>query len=218
MDRRQAVNLVKAVPQWRVALSIVLLGMALGSGTALAGGYGAYLESEFSFAKIDDNGVHRDFDAKMGGLGFIWDGNIAVDELLNYRLSFGYRVGRRFLDAHSNETVNGLTFDQTLGMAPFRNSRFRVWGGPSLRFSVDWYSSAGDLDIVDVAIGIGPRIGVNYHLNEKISLTTSLSYHYMYLAENIESNGSNETFDGPQHIVGLRVGILFRGEDDIWDD
>ena len=211
-------NAAKTVALLRVALSVVLLGMGFGSETAVAGGYGGYLEGEFSYGELDDHDLHRDFDAKMGGLGLIYDGNIAVDELLNYRLAFGYRLGRRSLDEHSNETVNGLTFDQTIGVGLLRNSRIRVWGGPSLRFSVDWYSSTGDLDIVDVAIGIGPRVGINYHLNDRISLTTSLSYHGMFLSENVESNGSNETFNGPQHIVGLRVGVLWRGEGDAWGD
>ena len=202
----------------RVALVVVWLGLGLGSETALAGGYGGYLEGEFSSAKLEDNSLNRDFDADMGGLGFMYDGNIAVDQPLNYRLAFGYRLGRRSIDGLSNETVNGLVFDQTLGYAPLRNSQFRLWGGPSLRFSVDWYSSVGDFDIVDVAIGIGPRVGVNYHLNDRISLTSSLAYHYMYMSENIESNGANETYRGPQHMVGVRIGILWRREGDAWGE
>ena len=211
---------MKTSPLWRFALCLALLGLGLElglqPGTARAGGYGGYLEGDLTFAKLKDGDLHRDFDAMMGGLGLLYDGNIAGNELLNYRLAFGYRLGRRIIDGQRNETVNGLTFDQTLGFGLLRNSRIRIWGGPALRIDVDWYSSSGDRDIVDVSIGVGPRVGINYHLNDRISLTTSVAYHLMYLSENIESNGANETFDGPQHIVGLRVGVLWRGEDDLW--
>lgn len=198
-----------------VVATLSVLG--LGAGTAHAGGYGGYLESEISSSNIDDGGRDRAFDAEMWGLGVMWDGNIAVDELLNYRIEFGYRLGKRDLDEHSNETVNGITLDQTLGVGFFRRSLFRVWAGPSVRLNFDWYSSAGDRDIVDVAIGVGPRVGVNIHLTETISLTTSVAYHYMYLSELIEFDGLNKTVDGPQHIVGVRIGVLWRGEDDVWD-
>lgn len=208
--------------KWKAVTLLRVVAMAfvwVASGSAAhAGGYGGYLESEISNSKIDDHGLDRGFDAEMWGLGFMYDGNIAVDELLNYRLNIGYRVGRRDLDEQPNETVHGLTMDNTLGLGFFRNSRFRVWAGPSVRLSFDWYESPGDVDIVDVAIGIGPRLGVNVHLTDTISVTSSVAYHYMYLSELIESNGINRTVDGPQHMVGVRIGVLWRGEDDIWED
>ncbi len=200
----------------RVALAVAMLGF--GSGVAQAGGYGGYLEGEFSFSGINDHGVDRGFEAQMGGLGLIYDGNIAVDELLNYRLGFGYRLGSRDLDDGGTETVNGLTLDQTLGLGFLRNSLVRVWAGPSLRLNFDWYGNAGDVDIMDVSIGVGPRFGVNLHVTDRISLTSSVAYHYMYLSENLESQGLNQTIDGPQHMVGLNLGILWRSEDDIWGE
>ena len=87
-----------------------------------------------------------------------------------------------------------------------------------MRLNFDWYSSAGDVDIVDVAIGMGPRVGLNLHLTDTLSVTGSVAYHYMYLSENLESEGLNTTVDGPQHIVGFRIGILWRAENDVWDD
>ncbi len=206
----------KTVPLLQVVLTAALL--CFGVGTARAGGLGGYVESEFSTSNINDHGRDRGFDAAMGGLGFIYDGNVAADALLNYRITFGYRLGRRDPDEEKNETVNGLTLDQTLGFGLLRNSRMRVWGGPSIRLNFDWYGRAGDIDIVDVAIGVGPRVGVNVHLGDRISLTTSVAYHYMYLSELEESNGINRTIDGPQHMVGIHLGILWRSEDDVWGD
>jgi hypothetical protein len=206
------------VPLWRIALSIALLVLVLEPGTAWAGGYGAYLETEFSEAELTDDRLDRDFNAKLGGLGMLWDSHIAADNLLNYRLGVGYRLGRRSIHRQDNETVNGFIFDQTIGVSLLRSSRFRVWAGPSVRFNVDWYSSQGDLDIVDVGIGFGPRIGANYHLTDRLSLTSSLSFHYAFLSENIENSGSNQTYEGSQYIVGLRLGVFWRGEYDNWDE
>ncbi|MCP4036739.1 MAG: hypothetical protein GY733_07375 [bacterium] len=200
-----------------VRVIAILFVLVLGAGPALAGGWGGYLEGEFSNSKIKDHGIDRGFDAAMGGIGALWDSDISTADLLNFRLGAGYRLGERDLDEAKDETVNGLTLDATIGYGALRRQTFRVWGGPSARLNFDWYGSAGDVDVVDVAIGIGPRIGVNLNLGERLTLTASTSYHYMYLAEQIESNGSNRTVDGPQHMFGVRIGLLWRGEDDLWE-
>ncbi|MFT5444366.1 MAG: hypothetical protein ACI8W3_003421 [Myxococcota bacterium] len=206
----------KAVQLLQVLLTLALLGFA--APAAHAGGKGVYLEGEFASSNLDDHGINRSFDAKMGGLGFLYDGNVEADNALNYRLQFGYRLGKRELDKHSDQTVNGLTLDNTLGYGLLRSELVRVWAGPSLRLNVDWYSSVGDVDIVDVGVGIGPRIGMNMHLTDTLSLTTSVAYHYMYLSELLESEGVNRTIDGPQHIVGVNIGFLWRGVNDVWED
>lgn len=213
MSRAKRVPLLSVIS---ILPILALLGFA--AATARAGGIGGYVEGEISTSNLNDHGLDRGFDAAMGGFGFLYDGNIATDELLNYRLAFGYHVGDRDFDEGGSETVNGFTFDNTLGFAALRNSRFRIWGGPSLRLNFDWYEVSGDVDVVDVAIGIGPRFGVNVHLNDQISLTTSFAYHYMYLSELLESQGFNRTIDGPQHMVGINLGVLWRSEDDLWED
>jgi len=190
--------------------------LAWGVGPAYAGGFGGYLEGEFSNSQIKDHGVDRGFDAAMGGIGFLWDSDVSTADPLNFRFGFGYRVGERDLDEGGDETVNGLTLDSTIGYGAFRNEAFRLWGGPSLRLNFDWYSESGDRDIVDVAVGIGPRLGINFHLGGRLTLTASASYHYMYLSEQIERRGFNRTVDGPQHMFGVRVGMLLRGRDDLW--
>ena len=200
----------------QLMLTLAILGNA--AETARAGGFGGYVEGEYATSKIDDHGIDRGFEAGMGGLGILYDGVTAADKLLSYRFSFGYRVGDRDFDEGGSKTINGFALDQTLGFGVLRSSRYRAWGGPSLRLNFDWYESSGDVDIVDVSIGIGPRLGINLHLNEQISLTTSIAYHYMYLSELIESNGFNRTIDGPQHTVGINLGVLWRSKDDIWDE
>jgi hypothetical protein len=107
-----------AVKLLRVVVPLVgIVAVGLYAATAHAG-YGGYVEGEFSFSKINDHGLDRGFDAQMWGIGVMYDGNVVADKLLNYRLEVGYRVGERDfdLDKLSDETVNGFTIDQTLGM------------------------------------------------------------------------------------------------------
>ncbi|MDP6979034.1 MAG: outer membrane beta-barrel protein [Myxococcota bacterium] len=193
----------------------VLLGVA---PAALAGGLGGYLEGEFSWSEINDHGQDRGFSASMGGIGVLWDSDVSTNDPLNFRLQFGYRLGERELDEEKDEIVNGLTLDATVGYGVLRSPAMRVWAGPSLRLNYDWYSSVGDIDIVDLGIGIGPRFGVNLHMSETLSVTGSVAYHYMYLSELIEQDGHNRTIDGPQHMVGVRIGVLWLGEDDIFEE
>jgi hypothetical protein len=217
------VSRAKRAPFPHVVLIRVLIPAWLGlfmvvAGVAEAGGVGGYVEGEYATSNINDHGIDRGFDAGMGGFGVLYDGTVAVDELLNYRMSFGYHVGDHDFDDGGNKTVNGFVFDNTLGYGLLRTSRYRLWGGPSVRLNFDWYGLSGDVDVVDVGIGIGPRLGVNLHLDDQISLTTSFAYHYTYLSEVLESNGSSTTVDGPQHTVGINFGILWRFEDDVWGD
>lgn len=205
----------------RVSLAIVgggLLATFLLSAPALASGVGGYFEGEFSWSEINDHGLDRGFDAQMFGLGVLWDSDVATNDTLNFRLQFGYRLGERDLDDASDELVNGLTLDSTIGYGLLRNEGMRVWAGPSLRLNYDWYGFAPDFDVVDLGVGIGPRFGVNLHLSETMSVTGSLAYHYVYLSELIEADGFNRTVDGPQHMVGFRLGVLWRGEDDLFEE
>jgi len=200
----------------RIACACLLLFVLLSPARAFASGLGGYLEGEWSWSEINDHGEDRGFDASMGGLGVLWDSHVASPDPFNFRLAFGYRLGERDLDAAKDELVNGLTLDTTVGYGLWSNAQWRLWAGPSARLSYDWYSSAGDVDIVDLGIGIGPRVGANFHISETLSVTGSIAYHYTYLSELIERDGKNRTIDGPQHIVGLRIGLLWR--DDAYDD
>lgn len=233
-----------------MALTVALVIAAVMSPNgARAGGYGLYLESEFSDASIDekfsfsDDKINRDFESAMGGFGFVYDTVVARDEPLNYRVKIGYRLGRRKFDDESkitlpeqvpiaddngvltsvpltftpkNETAQGFTLNQTLGYGFLRTSLFRVWAGPTVRFNVDWYGVATDLDIVDVSIGGGPEVGLNYHLSDQLSLSASLSYNYLYIAEYFETTGEDQKLAGSQQLLAFSVSLFFRNASDRW--
>ncbi len=201
-----------------IARALIVVSFTLIAPSASAGGLGGYLEGDWSWSNISDHGRDRGFSESMAGLGVLWDSDVATNDALNFRLQFGYRLGIRELDEHSDETVNGLVLDTTIGYGVLRSSVMRVWAGPSARLAYDWYGSAGDVDIVDLGIGIGPRFGVNVHLSETLSATASIAYHYIYLSELIESEGVNRTVDGPQHMVGVRFGVLWLDDEDGFAD
>jgi hypothetical protein len=237
-------DLARAAKSLAVAVT-VLAAAALVSGDARAGGYGVYLEAEYSDASLDSfiafntEKVNRDFESGMGGLGFVYDTNVSRDEPFNYRFKIGYRFGRRDWDENTKVTfprapdqqdpdtspisfnqdakdAQGVTLNQTLAWGFFRNQTVRVWAGPAVRLNIDWYGVATDLDVVDVGIGGGPELGINYHLNEQISLSTSLSYSYLYLSENFDTIGDDKEINGSQHFVALSISVFFRTESDRW--
>ena len=115
-----------------------------------------------------------------------------------------------------SDDIQGVTFNQTLGYGFVRNSTLRAWAGPTVRLNVDWYGAATDIDVVDVAIGGGPELGINYHLNDALSISGSLSYGYFYLAEHFDTIGDDEKIEGSQHILALTISILWRNESDRW--
>ena len=229
---------------------MALLGVtSLTADTAHAGGYGLYAEFEHAWTSVDGNlafnspvEINRDFDDSMGGVGFMYDTNVATDTLMNYRVRVGYRAGKRNWDkkrediifatrtsqedplgesstfSQDSETVQGLTFNQTLGFGLIRRPDYRVWMGPTMRVSVDWYGATTDLDIVDVSVGGGPEIGLNYHLSDRMSATASFSYNFMYFGEYFETTGHDQRFDGSQHLLTLSVGFLFRTEFDLFEN
>ena len=228
-------------------LALLVVASLLGAAApAWAGGFGLALETEWTNSDISDaipfneGRVNRDFDQWMGGIGFSYDTNVAADELVNYRMKVGYRVGRRTYDDkrtfnvprrvesvdpdqetlvvdQDEETVNAFTLHQTVGFGFVRNERFRVWAGPSVRLNVDWYTPTTDLDVVNVAIGMGPEIGVNYHVSDRLSLSLSASYNYMYLSESLELTGPDTRFDGGQHMAALALTFFWRTVDDTFD-
>lgn len=229
-----------------MALAIALLGSALSmAGSAHARGYGLYVEGEYADTSVDGRiafnteKIIRDFDDTMLGVGFLFDSNVAADSLLNYRFRVGYRHANRSWDKKQtinvprrtdqedvlettttfesdSQRVQGVTFNQTLGFGLLRRPTYRFWAGPTLRLNVDWYGVATDLDLVDVSVGGGPEIGLNYHLGDTMSVSATFAYHYMYFGEHFESTGEDIRFDGSQHLLTLSIGFLFREEFDRW--
>jgi len=231
----------------RCVLTVAACALLGSASDAHARGYGMYVEGEYADTSVEGNiafnpdGVDRDFEDTMIGLGFVFDTNVAADSPFSYRFKVGYRtanrkwktrqrvnVPRRTDQEDQLETtmtfiskpqrVQGVTFNQTITYGVLRRPDLRLWVGPTLRFNADWYGATTGLDIVDISVGGGPEIGINYHLGERVSLTSSIAYHYMYFGEHFETKGDDIRFDGSQHLLTFSIGLLFRTEFDRWLD
>jgi hypothetical protein len=66
------------------------------------------------------------------------------------------------------------------------------------------------LDIVDVSIGGGPELGLNWNIGERMTLSTTLAYQVLYVGEIVDTDFDTETFDGFEHLVTLNLSFFFR--------
>lgn len=227
----------------RLALGLLGIALSIADSGARAGGYGLYNEGELAKSKIDaripfnTDTVVRDYEQAMWGIGFSYDTNVARDAPWNYRFRVGMRYGKRDFDQHDTifvgrrieeedpdekvlsydpktDTLFGFTLHQTIGYGLLRNESLRLWAGPSLRLDVEWQNLVTNLDSVDVSIGAGPELGINYHVSDRISLAGSVAYDFMYAKETFQVDGPNRQLDGYEHIVSAAITIFWRTEDD----
>lgn len=200
------------------------------SSSAYASGWGAYVEYGNStgdvkfedFGKLSDELIDefgdiskkQDFDKDVIGLGLVYDSNIAFDKLFNYRIDIGWQ--HTFRDGDNGDIDgNGVAIVQSFGFGVWRRPDYRIWIGPVIRVSFDAYDpDVGDL--YSVGAGGGPQLGLNYHLNEKISLSGTVAYQYMYVAEYLDANDDSEPLSGSEHLVTVNFSILFRSANDIF--
>jgi len=200
---------------------IALIGFSLLVGNAAhAAGFGGYLSYGNIDGGVDDLPFLGDLDYESDrfGLGLVMDTNVAKDSLFNYRLEVGYQHSWREFDDFSGEIESdGFTINNTFGFAPYRNENVRLWMGPALRLSVDVFDE-DDIDPLDdwvtFGIGIGPAVGLNWHMGSTLSGSLSLSYQYMFMGEYIDSGIGDDTFDGHEHLVTFGLSVLFRSSGD----
>ena len=146
---------------------------------ARAAGYGAYFEyanvfdGKFTNVSVDDFNFHDSIDVDYTedhfGVGFTFDTAVASDRLFNYRASVGYQHVDAKYEGFENEDGNGISIDNAFGFGIVRNSRMRLWVGPAVRLSMDFFNPDDFDDYFDFGIGAGPEIGFNLHVNDRLS-------------------------------------------------
>jgi hypothetical protein len=108
------------------------------------------------------------------------------------------------------------------GFGVYRNSNMRVWLGPSIRLNVDFLTDMPEnVAGLDVGIGGGLALGVNWHTGDTGSVGLTFGYQYLY-APTIFANDSrtdedligDETFGGQQHLISVNLTYLFRSSGD----
>ncbi len=203
----------------RHAFGAFVIVIALFSATTAQGvGYGAYFEYARGIGQIDffPVPVAVDRDSNVYGGGFALDTNVAGDKLFNYRLNIGYEYTSSEIFGGDFNTSNGLNLNNMFGFGVYRGQRARVWLGPSLRLSADfWSDTFPGIDFVDVGVGGGLALGVNLHTGDVGSAALTFGYQYQYVATLVTQDLLlDHTHDGGRHLVSFNLTYFFRSGGD----
>ncbi len=187
-----------------------LAGILLGS-PCLAAGVGLQAGYAYGAQEVDYEQVRVNFDNHRFRLGVAFDTSLARDRLLHYRVGVSYV--RTTNDA--DDVSNGASIDQAVGFGLLRSAKARVWAGPALRVGVDIYEGEGN-DLFDITWGLGPRLGVNWHVSSRLTLAASFAYHYQFVREKVRDALGTEVFHGSEHLFGLTLSLFVRSRDDVF--
>jgi hypothetical protein len=82
-----------------------------------------------------------------------------------------------------------------------------------VRFSLDVFDEddVADVDsVIDVSGGLGPAVGVNWHMGPRVSGSLRVSYQYMFLGEIVDFGSKERSYRGGEHLVTVGVSLLLR--------
>lgn len=209
----------------------VVLG-ALSAELASAGGIGGTLSYHRSSADLEDTDdfwADLDTDSDTVGFGVVFDSNLAQDRLFNYRLNLSLElVDQDVSQAGLHNQVQGtnVALDQTFGFGFLRTDRFRVFMGPSIHLGVGEIDDEIDVDGFEfdyeetsVTAGIGPELGINYHVGRHLTFSTSAYVRYglqvQVFDDDFDDGGSDGVFVGEEWRAGLVTSVFFRFGEDI---
>lgn len=193
------------------------------------GGTLAYHRSSANLEDTDDFWADLDTDSHTVGFGVAFDTNLAQDRLFNYRLNLSLElVDQDVSQAGVHNQVQGtnVALDQTFGFGFVRTPRFRVFMGPSIHLGVGEIDDEIDVDGFEfdyeetsVTAGIGPELGVNYHLGHHLTFSTSAYARYgvqfQVFDDDFDDGGSDGVFVGDEWRAGLVTSVFFRFGEDI---
>jgi len=194
---------------------------------ATAGGIGASFSFGGSESRLsDEDDVWQDIDTDNGfvGLGLIFDTNLAQDRLFNYRLNTSLEfVDQDVRQAGLSNEVQGtqLSLDQTFGFGFLRTPDLRVYLGPSLHLGIGGFDDdinvggfRADYEAVTFTAGVGPELGVNFHVGEHLTFSTSAFVRYGLRLQRFDDfydeAGSDGVFTGDELRAGIVTSIFFR--------
>ena len=212
-------------------IAFLLFALLLPATGAGAWGLGPYVEYHFATGYTDQFPGDLDHEMHGFGLGFVLDSTVAKDRLLNYRLNVGYKYARGRADFTGNNDFEShwIAFKNTLGFGLVRTKSLRLWLGGGVELGVGGRTSDfRTQDAFEVKFALGPELGVNYHVQPRISIGVTAWYQYSFGGALQDSEdpdpdcaictlfGSEDNYNIREHIVGLRVSVLFRNRKDVF--
>ncbi len=199
------------------------LAITLAVATPASAGLGGYVEYglvQYAANWMDDGFVQDGDQAHAIGLGVAWDDNLAMDKLLNYRVNIGLR---QLIPSEGDDELHltGISGQFTLGFGLVRDERMRVWLGPSIGASYlicgDCAGPGDNADAHQASIGLGPEFGLNYHLDERLTLSVTARYTFESTAQKVYEP-VDTIFDRGWHgRPSLNFSFFFRADDDQFD-
>ncbi len=188
---------------------------------AHASGFGGYVGYAHTTGTVEQEagGPDLDHENNLVDFGFVFDTNLARDRTFNYRLNLGLQIGEREYSvsgspAKLKEKTAGFSVNNSFGFGIVRTETMRVWLGPSIRIGLDGCTNCSGYDSLFVSAGAGGNVGVNFNIGERLTISPSFGYQYMYGANVWDDDFETSSVEGGQHHVSFLVNVLFRRSGD----
>lgn len=173
-----------------VTLGLVTNAAAIGFGmyyNTMSGSSDWDVDSDIGGDFMDyDDSDDWDGDEETTSFGFVFDTNLARNELFNYRFELGLEnsdvdldIEFGDIDTEGTAELSGLVMTHDFGFGVFRTKDVRIWIGPEVKLSF----LSGEIDVdgarlrdvdCDVNIfkfGLGPVAGLNFNIDPQLSLS-----------------------------------------------
>ena len=199
----------------RLALLVGLVTVLLPQH-AVAGGVGAYFGYSRGDQTVELPKVDASFNNDRFEVGVVLDTNVARNELLNVRVSLGYVYTESTAPGPEPDKGHGGAFELGIGAGFWRTPKFRLWAAPIAHIGVDYYENS-KAQILDLGFGGGLRIGLNWHVSPRVSVSPSIAYQYLYIRETFTTDDFGKNQDnGSEQLITARFTFLFRDLRDVY--
>lgn len=198
----------------RLALLVGLFTVLLPQFAA-AGGLGAYFDYSRGDQTVKLTFGDETFSNDRFGVGVVLDTNVARNELLNVRVSLGYVYTDSTAPVPDPDKGHGGAFELGIGAGFWRTPKFRLWAAPIAHIGVDYYENSR-AQILDLGFGGGLRIGLNWHVSPRVSVSPSIAYQYLYIRETFTDDFGKNQDNGSEQLITARFTFLFRDLRDVY--
>jgi len=165
--------------------------------------------------------------ANIFAIGVTLDTAVAMDRVFNYRLELDYEYMKAVVEPEAGGSfdykLQGLGLNNVFGFGFVRNRAMRVYAGPVVRFGAHKITD-GKYDGFEIEFGGGGEIGINFHLGDSTSISTSFGYQALAALEKTDEydrpyNGGEIEYArlGLNHRVTLGVSVFFRSVGDTFN-